>query len=249
MASRSPTPTTGGSTPSGRAQPDHQSGHQLFDNCRSIVTPGSRHAAPGRYTAASRLTGRAPGSYPGTDWVRDPGRAPRRRSSAGWSAGPSSRRLRVRVPSVARMSTWPNGQGTGLRIRRMQVRLLPSTPSRRSSAEQSAALRRRRSHVRIVPARPTRQALVAQEESTSPVRTRSWVRLPPRAPWKRSGRMRSLSRKQVGVASPWGASPTASARRRDGPEVKTPGPQPGGRGSIPRRGTHTATIGDDIDAR
>jgi hypothetical protein len=33
-------------------------------------------------TCASRLTGRAPGSYPGTDWVRGPGRAPSRRSSA-----------------------------------------------------------------------------------------------------------------------------------------------------------------------
>ena len=172
MASRSPTPTAGGSTPSGRAQPDHQSGHQLFDNCRSIVTPGSRHAAPGRYIRASRLTGRAPGSYPGTDWVRDPGRAPCCRSSTGSSAGPSSRRMRVRVPSVAHMSTWPNGQGAGLRNRRMQVRPLPSTPSRRSSAEQSAALRRRRSHVRIVPARPSKrqqdQALVAQEAEHVP---------------------------------------------------------------------------------
>lgn len=139
------------------ARPDHQSGQQLLDNCRGIVNPGvaPRRAAPprGDPPCASRLTGRAPGSYPGTDWVRDPGRAPRRRSSAGWSAGPSSRRVRVRVPPVAHRSTWPNGQGTGLRIRRMQVRLLPSTPSRRSSAEQSAALRRRRSHVRIVPTR------------------------------------------------------------------------------------------------
>ena len=144
--------------------PDHQSGHQLLDNCRGIV-PGtasrrSREGSVARsrrrptHTCASRLTGRAPGSYPGTDWVRVPGRVPRRRSSVRKSAGPSSRRSRVRIPSVAHTSTWPNGQGTGLRSREMQVRPLPSTPSRRSSAEQSAALRRRRSHVRIVPTRP-----------------------------------------------------------------------------------------------
>jgi hypothetical protein len=153
------------------------------------------------------------------------------------------------------MSTWPNGQGTGLRIRRMQVRLLPSTPSRRSSAEQSAALRRRRSHVRIVPARPALpntpeetplaastngggeakdQALVAQEAERVPGtdevvganptegptegirpdeepvcyagtgRQPLWVRVPPLPLRKRSGWIRSLSRKQVGVARPLG---------------------------------------------
>ena len=163
--------------------PDHQSGHQLLDNCRGIVPGTASTAVPGgvgrvvarrrpTHTRASRLTGRAPGSYPGTDWVRGPGRAPSRRSSASWSAGLSSRRSRVRVPSVARSSTWPNGQGTGLRIRRLQVRLLPSTPTRRSSAEQSTAFRRRGSHVRIVPARP---ALPAQPEETPRrgVRTRS----------------------------------------------------------------------------
>ena len=38
------------------------------------------------------------------------------------------------------------------------------------------------------------------------------------------------------------SSRPASSTRRDGREVKTPGPQPGGRGSIPRRGTqHTPT--------
>ena len=95
--------------------PDHQSGHQLLDNCRGIV-PGtasrrSREGSVARsrrrptHTCASRLTGRAPGSYPGTDWVRGPGRVPSRRSSVRWSAGPSSRRSRVRIPSVARSST------------------------------------------------------------------------------------------------------------------------------------------------
>ena len=178
------------------------------------------------------------------------------------------------------MSTWPNGQGTGLRIRRMQVRLLPSTPSRRSSAEQSAALRRRRSHVRIVPARPSKrqqdQALVAQEAERVPGtdevvganptegptegirpdeepvcyagtgRQPLWVRVPPLPPRKRSGWIRSLSRKQVGVARPLGVrvaplphSPRWSRGQDTGPSTRRPGfdspsryshtPVPGGR--------------------
>ena len=173
MASRSPTPTTGGSTPSGRAAPDRQSGHQLFDNCRGIVIPGPRHgrsrghgagrAAVGRDGVrfppdpprASRLTGRAPGSYPGTDWVRDPGRAPCRRSSTGWSTGPSSRRVRVRVPSVAprrrgRMEKAPAYEAGGCRFDSCRRRHL--AVAQRSRAPPSEA---RRSHVRIVPARPT----------------------------------------------------------------------------------------------
>ena len=134
-----------------------------------------------RSTCASRLTGGAPGSYPGTDWVRDPGRAPRCRSSTGWSASPSSWRMRVRIPSVAPRRRGPTDKAPDYETggcRFDPCRRHQST--RRSSAEQSAALRRRRSHVRIVPARPA---------------------------------------------------------SRDGREDKTPGPQPGGRGSIPRRGT------------
>ena len=119
----------------------------------------------------------------------------------------------------------------------MQVRPLPSTPTRRSSAEQSAALRRRRSHVRIVPARQQGQALVAQEESTSLVRTRSWVRLPPRAPRKGPGQMRNPCATWRGVTR-CGCESHPFRTRRDGREVKTPGPQPGGRGSNPRRGTN-----------
>ena len=99
-ASRSPTPTAGGSTPSEPAPtPGIQSGHQHLDNCRDIVVEASatwlRHGSVAPWGAAgcrpaviptqgvrfppgprcaSRLTGRAPGSYPGQDWVRDPGR-------------------------------------------------------------------------------------------------------------------------------------------------------------------------------
>ena len=57
------------------------------------------------HTCASRLTGGAPGSYPGTDWVRVPGRVPSRRSSAARAPARHSRRSRVRIPSVARSST------------------------------------------------------------------------------------------------------------------------------------------------
>ena len=58
---------------------------------------------------------------------------------------------------------------------------------------------------------------------------------------KSSGRMRSLSRKQVAVHEAVGrSSRPASATRRDGREVKTPGSQPGSRGSIPRRGARAS---------
>lgn len=55
-----------------------QRAHPLIENCRGIVA-GTRHG-PGigsvrRPARAPRLTGRAPGSYPGTDRVRAPGRA------------------------------------------------------------------------------------------------------------------------------------------------------------------------------
>lgn len=123
VAPRSPTPTAGGSTPSEPAHaPGIQSGHQHLDNCRDIVVEASAtwprrgSVAPGP-RRASRLTGRAPGSYPGRDWVRGPGRAPLRRygarcrrSSTGQSSCPSSSRSRVRVPSVARLPTIRRGR-------------------------------------------------------------------------------------------------------------------------------------------
>ena len=65
-------------------------------------TQGVRFLSDPRQQCASRLTGRAPGSYPGEDWVRGPGRARIHagRSSAGQSNCLSSRRPRVRVPSL-----------------------------------------------------------------------------------------------------------------------------------------------------
>src|SRR3954469_748833 len=53
------------------------------------------------------------------------------------------------------------------------------------------------------------------------------------------------TRRERDEAKPCSESGTAQRSRpcRDGREVKTPGPQPGGRGSSPRRGTHTSNIG------
>jgi hypothetical protein len=124
---------------------------------------------------ASRLTGRAPGSYPGTDWVRGPGRVPSRRSSARKSAGPSHRRSRVRVPSVAprrrgRMDEVPVYETGGCRFESCRRRHLV------------VAQRRER--------RPPKAEIARSNRADEAVHT----------PWKRPGWMRSLSRTQVGVA-------------------------------------------------
>jgi hypothetical protein len=103
--------------------PDRQSG------LSSLTTA---EASP----CASRLTGRAPGSYPGTDWVRVPGRVPCRR----FAGGPRRR---------GRMEKAPAYEAGGCRFDSCRRR-----SPRRSSEEQSTALRRRGSHVRVVPARP-----------------------------------------------------------------------------------------------
>ena len=166
------------------------------------------------HVRASRLTGRAPDSSPGQDWVRAPGRAHAVvaqlvRAPARHAGGCGFESRRRRTCRRGRMEKVPVYETGGCRFdpcRRHQS-------TRRSSAEQSAAFRTRRSHVRIVPAR------------------RKVAR-------KRSGQMRSLSRKQVGVARLlWVRVPPLPHARRDGRTVKTPGPQPGGRGSTPRRGT------------
>src|SRR5687767_2360836 len=106
VAPRSPKPTAEGSTPSGPANaPGIQFGQQHLDNRIGnssssgpapqpvpTIMGRSRHGAqqsvklpsidtggsiPSRPTqGASLLTGREPGSYPGRDRVRGPGRAP-----------------------------------------------------------------------------------------------------------------------------------------------------------------------------
>lgn len=167
------------------------------------------------HRCASRLTGRAPGPYPGQDWVRDPWRAPTcRRSSASGSAGPSRRRSRVQAPPVARSdtSTWPNGS----RRRSTKPEGAGSTPAVDSQLavaqkDESTALRRRGSHVRVVPARPCPCSSATM--SASLVVTRPWVRRPPRAPrpWKGSGQMRSLPATRVWVTGPCGCESHPSA--------------------------------------
>ena len=238
---------------------------------RAVVDPTQGVRFPPDPPRASRLTGRAPGSYPGGDWVRGPGRVPCRRSSASWSAGPSSRRSRVQVPSVAPRRRGRMEKAPAYEAGRCRFDPCRRRSSRRSSAEESAAFRTRRSHVRIVPARPT--ALVAQEREHVPGtdevvgatptegptegirpdeepvcyagtgRQPVWVRVPPlplvevirldEEPVPKTGRGReALGR----------SSRPASSTRRDGPEVKTPGPQPGERGSTPRRGTRCQVV-------
>ena len=87
--------------------PDCQSGHPLLDNCRGIVagtaaTVPAGSVVPSAQPVPSRVT---------PDW---------------WGTGLLPRN-RLGSRPRARTSTWPNGQGAGLRIRRLQVRPLPST--------------------------------------------------------------------------------------------------------------------------
>ena len=261
--------------------PDHQSGHQLLDNCRGIVSrdrvtaiPGmgrSRHRVvdrPAHARHARRVGHRAltpeqtgfesQGAYRAA--VAQPVGAPARQAGG---RGCESRRWRARRRS--RMEKAPDYESGSCRFDPCRRH-----PPRRSSAEQSAALRRRRPHVRIVPARLSLSpALVAQEREHVPGtdevvgatptegpkegirpdeepvcyagtgRQPVWVRVPPlplveairldEEPVPKTGRGReALGR----------SSRPASSTRRDGREVKTPGPQPGERGSSPRRGAH-----------
>jgi hypothetical protein len=101
VASRSPKPTTGGSTPSEPAlrpatsraistltTAEASSGPAPTGPVHGSVAPwGAAGCRPAvfrhrgfdsspAHRCASRLTGRAPGPYPGRDWVRGPGRAP-----------------------------------------------------------------------------------------------------------------------------------------------------------------------------
>jgi hypothetical protein len=293
--------------------PGNQPGHQHLDNFRGILVgasttwPRNGSVAPWgaagcrpavfrqrgfdslpAHRCASRLTGRAPGPYPGQDWVRGPGRArsaeragakrrrdqaPCRRSSASGSAGPSSRRSRVQIPPVARndTSTWPNGS----RRRSTKPEGAGSTPAVDANQlavaqkDESTAFRGRGSHVRVVPARP--RPCSSASQSASLVRTRPWVRPPPRAPtlegirpdeepacYAGTGQMpvwvhipllpleatrpdeEPVPKTGRGCEALGRSSRPASAACRDGPEVTTPGPQPGERGSTPRRGAHDA---------
>ena len=139
------------------------------------------------------------------------------------------------------MSTGRMDQGAGLRNRRMQVQPLPSTPPRRSSAGPRAPPSEGGDRTFESCRRDTCPCSSA-EKSASLVGTRPWVRTPPGAPEHRNslGVIRPdeepVPKTGRGV-SLWAFESPRSRTCRDGPEAKTPGPQPGERGSIPRRGT------------
>ena len=199
-------------------------GAQLAVDQPSSDAGGSIPSGPPR---ASRLTGRAPGSYPGQDWVRGPGRAPSRRSSASGSAGLSSRRSRVQVPPVAPRRRGRMDQGAGLRNRRVQVRPLPSTlgsftclPRGRPSRRSSAGTERRP---------PKAEAARSNRAGETNTVVREAIRLD-EEPCSKHGT----------GASPWAFESPRFRSRRDRPAGRTPGPQPGNRGSNPRRGTRSS---------
>jgi hypothetical protein len=259
VAPRSPTPTAVGSTPSEPAPvPRIQCGHPFIDNCRDIVVEASatwlRHGSVAPWGAAgcrpAVFRHRGFDSLPAhrarhARQVPRRARSTRRRSSAGWSNCLSSRRSRVRVPSVAprrrgRMEKAPAYEAGECRFDPCRRRA-----ARRSSVDESTALRRRRGTNDRVPARrhrglPPRKG---SGQMRSPLAKRVRVNSPcgcesrPVHSRKRSGQIRGLSRKQVGVARPLWVRVPPLPPRRGSPMDTTPGPQPGGRGSTPRRGT------------
>lgn len=115
--------------------------------------------------------------------------------------------------------------------------------ARRSSVDESTALRRRGSHVRVVPARHMSEIgpCSSASQSASPVRTRSWVRLPPRAQHAavvQRTRRRALN-PEAGVRLPVAVLDARSSNRKDvglllrlwGFESSSGSASPGGRGS------------------
>ena len=212
-----------------------------------------------------------------------PSAARRRRSSAGQSSCLSSRRPRVRVPSVAprrrgRMEKAPVYETGG-------AGSTPAVDAQLAVAQWTRAPPSEGGGRTFESCRRGVMSMTGPCSSASRARPRygrgRWVRLPPRAPsWKgtgqmrspfatrvrvsspcgcesrpfrsgkRSGQMRSLSRKQVGVARPlWVRVPPLPPPCRGSPTDTTPGPQPGGRGSTPRRGTRDARSSNGKDVR
>lgn len=154
VAPRSPTPTAGGSTPSEPAPvPSIQSGHLLLDNCRDIVVEASatwlRHGSVAPWGAA----GCRPAVFRHRGFDSLPAHHARHASQVGHRAltpdktgfetqgahhaavaqparaAACEQKVTGSSPVGGATSTWPNGEGTGLRNRRVQVRPLPSTLS------------------------------------------------------------------------------------------------------------------------
>ena len=184
----------------------------------AVIQPSFRHrgfdsSPTHEQQCASRLTGRAPGSYPGEDWVRGPGRArihaavaqrseqlPVEQKATGSS--PAGGAIRRRSP----MERAPAYEAGGCRFDPCRRR-----PPRRSSVERappSEGERRTFDSCRRGRANPALGAAHGRDPAGSgarlltgygvtPVRVRVSP-LPP-LPRKRPGWMRSLSRKQVRV--------------------------------------------------
>ena len=141
--------------------------------------------------------------------------------------------------------------------------------ARRSSVDQSTALRRRVSHVRLVPARPApqfspgkrsgrirsrpgtdevvgplgveRPASAESARSLSEYGSQPGVRVRPLPPGSDPAGSGACLENRYGSSRPLGVrvAPLPPHTRRDRQADKTPGPQPGGRGSTPRRGTQS----------
>jgi hypothetical protein len=154
VASRSPTPTTGGSTPSERAlcrtaSPDTSTLTTAEASSSGPALPGSGDGSDAPWGAAARKavvdptqgvrfppdpprasgrTGKAPGSYPGGTGFEAQGAHRAAVAQPAGSTGPSSRRSRVQVPPVAPRRRGPMEKAPAYEAGGMQVRPLPSTP-------------------------------------------------------------------------------------------------------------------------
>ena len=161
MASRSPKPPTGGSTPSEPA-PRPASSRDISTLTTAEASSGPAPTGPAHgsvapwgaagcrpavfrhrgfdsspaHRCAPRLTGRAPGPYPGRDWVRGPGRAPSaavaqpEEAPARQAGGRGCKSRRWRHVDVAEWIKAPVYETGGCRFDPCRRR-----PSRRSSVE------------------------------------------------------------------------------------------------------------------
>jgi hypothetical protein len=186
--------------------PDHRSGRSHFDNCSASSSgPYSYGPAMGRSRHGAQLAVIQP-SFRHRGFDSSPTHT-RRRSSAGPEQLPveqkatgsspeprntrrsksgSGRRPELRASEASsrwryrHTSTWPNGKDAGLRSRRLKVRPLPSAPTPLAVAQGKER-------------RPPKAVVVRSNRAGEAAR-------------KRSGWIRSLSRKQVGVSQALGRS-------------------------------------------
>jgi hypothetical protein len=210
--SRSPTPTTGGSTSSEPASTRLATSRDI-STLTTAETSSSRPAPPGFDMGRSRHGAQLAVDQPSSDTgVRFPPGPPRRRSSAGQSSCLSSRRSRVQVPSVAprrrgRMEKAPVYETGECRFDPCRRR-----SARRSSVDESTALRRRGSHVRVVPARrPTRRTSQAGGATAGTPRSNGFTDRKPRGR-RPTARMRACHARDAGSIPADHTTPTTTRR-------------------------------------